>query len=167
MFTKLFQMIQDREDFHACFELYREYIWRVIRLWHTYPEDNIHIDVFHTELYQQIRHAHLAQEASSRHSGIQGSGNSSGTSGGQSLNGGNSNATSQGSNQPFRNSRRNQGSRTKNYRRSDYPKTKMSSSSDDSNVCYKCGGSHHHGKHKVSLSDHLHQRGHNWYDSEG
>ncbi|KAE9388574.1 hypothetical protein BT96DRAFT_947519 [Gymnopus androsaceus JB14] len=60
MFQNLFRTIQDREDFHKCFEIYREYVWRVIRSWHTYPEDNIRVDIFHAALYQQILHAHLA-----------------------------------------------------------------------------------------------------------
>lgn len=64
MFQGLFRMIQDREDFHECFELYREYVWRVIRLWHSFLEDNLRIDIFHIELYQQVLHSNLARETS-------------------------------------------------------------------------------------------------------
>ncbi|KAE9383757.1 hypothetical protein BT96DRAFT_951064 [Gymnopus androsaceus JB14] len=66
MFQNLFRTIQDREDFHECFEIYREYVWRVIRSWHTYPEDNIRVDIFHAVLYQQILHAHLARRQQRR-----------------------------------------------------------------------------------------------------
>lgn len=155
MFQGLFRMIQDREDFHECFELYREYVWKVIRAWHSYPEDNIRIDIFHVEMYQQILHGHLARETSCKD---RASSNSSSS----------STYTAHHSNQnqqSFRNPKNSRGSKAENYRRSEQPKTK--GIGDDNNVCYKCGGTHHHSRHKASASDYLVQKGRNWVDPEG
>lgn len=153
MIQDLFRMIMDREDFHNCFEIYREYVWRVLRHWHTFPKDNIHIDVFHTGFYQQILHAHLAQETTRRSQTTQ-SGNSASTT---------NQAPNQ--NQQFRNAKSSRGSHSDNYRKSDQSKTKTTG--DETNVCYKCGEPHHHTKHKASSSDYLIQKGRNWCDPEG
>lgn len=65
MFQGLFLMIQMHPDFKVSFEVYKEYVDHVLRQWHSYPETNTRVDLFHEGLFQMVFNMYQARSLSS------------------------------------------------------------------------------------------------------
>ena len=46
-------VLPERSDFELGFDIYKIYVNREYRQWSAFPNENIHIDIFHPGLYQE------------------------------------------------------------------------------------------------------------------
>lgn len=146
MFQGLFLMIQMRPDFEVSFEVYKEYVDRVLRQWHSYPETNTRVDLFHEGLFQMVFNMYQARSLSSS----------------------SSSSTSSSSSKPISSSGSSKQSK-RSFRDGDDSKPgSRGSSRTPKNVCYVCLSSDHHwSAHKAKKTDHLKRIDKRFVDPEG
>lgn len=147
MFQAMFLMVQMRPDFEVCFEVYKEYVDRVLRQWHSFPERPMRIDIFHEGMYQLVFNTYQAKSFSLNTSTSSSTSSSSKSS---------SSSTSKTSKRGFRDNDDSRGG------------SRSSSRSTNRNVCYLClSPDHHWTAHKAKKGDHLRKVDKRFVDSEG